>query len=173
MSSTGDSVHCSSCPSALPTLPRAWHAQRLHSYSLAQTVQQGKAGCGCATDIAVAVHAQPAARLLVELRAHERQCRGKTLHGRCARLRACSIHLGKECPISKARHAVPHACRVSQAHHVMPHADHIRGTEQLTLCLGRNKSCESMLLQCSKAAQSRDPRTCSAMSPRSCASAAT
>jgi len=95
MSKTGGSVHCSSCPSALPTLPRAWHAKRLHSHSDAQTVLQCKAGYGSAADIPVAVHAQPVARLLVELRTHERQCRGKTLHGSCARLRARSVHLGR------------------------------------------------------------------------------
>jgi len=46
----------------------------------------------------VAAHAQPAARLLVKLRALERQRRGDALLGRClrlgARLSARLVHLG-------------------------------------------------------------------------------
>jgi len=65
--------------------------------SFAHTVHQHRPG-QCAADMPVAAHAQQAARLLVKLRALERQRRGDALLGRRlrlgARLSARLVHLG-------------------------------------------------------------------------------
>jgi len=108
MCRTGASVYCSSSPSPLPRLPRAWHAKRLHSHSVAQAVQQCQAGYVSAAAIPVAIHAQPAARLLVELRALERQRCGSALLGCCLRRARLSMRLAHLGILSRS--AGPGAC---------------------------------------------------------------
>ncbi len=62
--------------------------------SFAQTVHRCRPGQHAAS-VPVAAHAQPAARLLIELRALERSRCGKLLLGCCLRLSARLAHLGK------------------------------------------------------------------------------
>ncbi len=76
-------------------LPRAWNVQQLHAALHTQCTNTGQ---GSAASMPVAAHAQPAARLLVELRALERQRRGNALLGCClrlgVRLNSTLVHLG-------------------------------------------------------------------------------
>ncbi len=96
MSRIGASTHCSSSPSPWPTLLCTCRVQRLHPHccTLCNNLKQALA----VQQTALLPHMQQAARLLVKLRALERQRCGNALLSRClcrARLGARLVHPGK------------------------------------------------------------------------------